>query len=224
VRPACLVTLLMLFTSPLFAEDAKAPACASLCPKEAQEGFVSLFDGKTLDGWQGDTQGYTVEDGVLVCKKEGGGNLFTKKEYTDFIFRVEYKLQPGGNNGVGIRAPLEGTPGFTAMEIQILDDTAPEYQNLQPFQFNASIYGVAAAERGHMKKVGEWNAMEIQAKGTRIKVTLNGVVVVEADMKTVGPKRIHDHDLTGLCREKGFIAFCGHGHRVDFRNIRIKQL
>jgi len=225
MRLTSMVVTLLLAAGVAYAEGAKSSQEAGcLCPKEAKEGFVSLFDGKTLDGWQGALEGYAAEEGKLVCKKHGGGDLYTNKEYADFIFRLEYKLEPGGNNGVGIRAPLEGTPGFVAMEIQILDDSFPEYQSFMPVQFNGSIYGVVAAERGHMKPVGEWNAMEIAAKGTQIKVTLNGTVIVDADMKTVGPKRIHGHDLTGLCREKGHIALCGHGHRVEFRNLRIKEL
>ncbi len=224
MRMTCLAVALLSGTSLVYAEDAEpAAATAGLSPKEAKEGFVSLFDGKTLDGWQGSVDGYVAEDGKLVCRKHGGGNLYTKKEYSDFIFRFDYKLEPGGNNGVGIRTPLEGTPGFVAMEIQILDDSFPEYQNFMPVQFNGSIYGAVAAKRGHMKPVGQWNAMEIAAKGTQIKVTLNGAVILDADTGKIGPKRIHDHDLIGLQRTKGYIAFCGHGHRVEFRNLRIKE-
>ena len=213
----------LLAAGPLHADEAKAPDGA-LSAEEANAGFVSLFDGKTLDGWQGATAGYAVENGILVCKKEGGGDLFTKKQYGDFIFRVEYKLEAGGNNGVGIRAPLEGTPGFEAMEIQILDDSFPGYKDWAPVRFNGSVYGAVAAKRGYLKKLGQWNAMEIKAKGTQIQVTVNGHLVVDADMSKLGPKRIHDHDLTGLTRTKGYIAFCGHGHRLEFRNVRIKEL
>jgi len=225
MRLTCLVAALLLGTNLLFAEEATSPpAQAGLCPKEADEGFVCLFDGKTLGGWQGAVDGYVVEEGKLVCKEHGGGDLYTTKEFGDFVFRFEYKLEPGGNNGVGVRTPLEGTPGFVAMEIQLLDDSFPDYQNFKPVQFNGSIYGAVAAKRGQMKPVGEWNAMEIRAKGTQIKVTLNGAVIVDADTSKLPPKRIHDHDLTGLCREKGHLAFCGHGHRVEFRNLRIKEL
>lgn len=88
-----------------------------LTPEEIQEGFVSLFDGKTLKGWQGDTKGYVVEDGLLVCKP--GGNLYTEKEYADFIFRFEFRLTPGANNGVGIPAELGKNAAYHGMEIQI---------------------------------------------------------------------------------------------------------
>ncbi|OHB70427.1 MAG: hypothetical protein A2V70_16795 [Planctomycetes bacterium RBG_13_63_9] len=197
---------------------------AGLCEKEAKEGFVCLFDGKTLDGWQGAVDGHVVEKGVLVCTKHGGGNLFTKKEYGDFIFRFEYKLEPGGNNGVGIRAPLEGTPAFTAIEIQILDNAAPEWKELDPVQLNGTVYGVVAAKQGHEKPPGQWNAMEIMAKGPHVKVTLNDTVIVDADLRKAKPTPIRGDDIEGLRREKGYIGFCGHGHRVEFRDIRIKDL
>ena len=225
MRMTCLAATLLCATNLLYAEEAKSTSApGGLCPKEKAEGFVCLFDGKTLAGWGGALKGYVASNGVLVCKKHGGGDLYTDKQYGDFIFRFEYKLEPGGNNGVGIRTPREGIPGFVAMEIQILDDFFPAYQVYEPVQFNGSIYGAVAAKRGHLKPVGQWNAMEIMARGSQIKVTLNGAAVVDVDMTTVGPKRIHDHDLTGLLRKKGHIAFCGHGHRVEFRRIRIKEL
>lgn len=90
---------------------------------EAEEGFVNLFDGKTLNGWQGSVKGYVPENGVLVCLKKGGGQLFTNKEYGNFVFRFEFKLEPNANNGVGIRSPLHCDPAYGGMEIQILDDS-----------------------------------------------------------------------------------------------------
>ncbi|MCG8586173.1 MAG: DUF1080 domain-containing protein, partial [Pirellulales bacterium] len=92
----------------------------------SEEGFTTLFDGKTLDGWQGNLGGYEAKDGVLICKKKGGGRLFTKKQYGDFVLRFEFKLTPGANNGLGIRTPLKGDPAFVGMELQILDNTSPK--------------------------------------------------------------------------------------------------
>ncbi len=225
MRLISLLAVLLVGPSLLFAEETKLSSSATgLSEKEIKEGFVSLFDGKTLAGWQGDLKGHTVEEGKLICKKKDGQNLFTKKQYNDFIFRFEYKLRPGGNNGVGIRSPLKGVPGFVSMEIQILDDSFPDYQKLKPVQFNGSVYGAVAAKRGHLKPPGRWNAMEIMAQGTRIKVTLNGAVILDADMDKLGPKHIHGHELIGLRRKQGYIVFCGHHHRVEFRNIRIKEL
>jgi len=200
--------------------DAKT---VGLTPEEIQEGFVSLFDGKTLKGWQGDTKGYVVEDGLLVCKP--GGNLYTEKQYADFIFRFEFRLTPGANNGVGIRAELGKNAAYHGMEIQILDDSHPKYKNLQPYQFHGSIYGVVPAKRGALKPPGEWNSEEIYAKGSHIRVTLNGVVIVDADISEIDPNHTMDHQKhPGLHNKKGYIGFLGHGDRIEFRNIRIKEL
>src|SRR2546428_3730231 len=103
--------------------------------------FVPLFDGKTLSGWRlvGKTgDGYSVKDGVIYCARGGGGNLLSDKEYADFILRLEFKLEPGSNNGVGIRAPPEGDAAYLGMEIQILDDGAPQYAHLRPPQYCGS--------------------------------------------------------------------------------------
>jgi hypothetical protein len=193
---------------------------------DAEKGFVSLFDGKTLKGWTGAVKGYKVEDGNLVCIKEKGGNLYTEKEYSDFVFRLEFKLEPAANNGVGIRAPLEGDAAYVGMEIQVLDDTADVYKNIRPYQHHGSVYGVAPAKPGHLKKVGEWNSEEITADGRHIKVVLNGETIVDVDLDKVAPdgKTIDGGKHPGLKRDKGHLGFLGHGSRVEFRNLRIKEI
>jgi hypothetical protein len=204
--------------------ETPAPAAAP-APQPDAEGFVPLFNGKDLIGWIGSTGGYKVEDGIMVCLKEGGGNLYTEKEYADFIFRFEFKLAPGANNGVGIRCPPKGDGAYAGMEIQILDDTADQYKNLKPYQFHGSVYGVAPAEKGHQKPVGEWNSEEIIAKGRHITVKLNGATIVDADLdKASTPKTMDGREHPGLKNEKGHIGFLGHGSRIEFRNIRIKEL
>jgi len=193
-----------------------------VCAAETEEGFVSLFDGKTLNGWQGSVNGYTAEDGMLVCQKHGGGGLFTTKEYGNFAFRFEFKLESNGNNGVGIRTPLGCNPAYCGMEIQILDDSGSAYTQLQPYQYHGSIYGVVPAKKGFLKPVGQWNTEEIRCEGRRVKVTLNGEVIVDADLDKVEPMDHQQHP--GLKREKGYIGFLGHGARIEFRNIQIKEL
>jgi hypothetical protein len=219
-----LIAAWLLPASLLCAENAEPPCGASpSTPQEIEEGFVSLFDGKTLDGWQGSTQGYVAKEGILICKKEGGGRLFTKKEYSDFIFRFEFKLEPGGNNGVAIRAPLDGRTSRTGMEIQILDDDADRYKNLKPYQFHGSIYGLVPAKRGHLKPAGEWNCEEILCQGSRVRVTLNGAVIVDADLAKID-KPMDGREHPGRFRKKGYLGFIGHGAHVEFRNIRVKEL
>lgn len=199
------------------------------CLTAADEaGFVPLFDGKSLQGWQlvdkRGGAGYVAENGLLVCPADGGGNLFTEAEYADFVFRFEFRFEPGGNNGVGIRAPLAGDAAYSGMEIQILDHDHERYRGrLKPTQMHGSIYDVFPAKTGHLKPAGEWNDEEITARGPRITVKLNGAVIVDADLSTVtDPAVLKKHP--GLSRTSGHIGFLGHGTRVEFRNIRVKPL
>lgn len=194
---------------------------------EDEKGFVPLFDGKSLDGWQiiGKVgPGYEAKDGVLVCPKNGGGKLFTNKEYANFILRFEYWLEPGGNNGVGLRAPLEGDAAYAGMESQVLDDYAPEYADkLLPGQYHGSIYKVLPAKRGAPKKAGEWNTEEIVCDGRHIKVTVNDKVIVDGNLDDVkDPEVLKEHP--GIQRQRGYVGFLGHAAHVEFRNIRIKEL
>ena len=198
-----------------------------LTQEEIDEGFVSLFNGKNLDGWQGNKTDYYAENGELVVnpKMGGHGNLFTENEYGDFIFRFEFQLTPAANNGLGIRAPLKGDAAYAGMELQILDNSAPVYANLKEYQYHGSVYGTIAAKRGFQKPVGEWNEQEVIVQGTKIKITLNGEVILDGDIayaRDHGTKDGRDHP--GLKREKGYIGFLGHGSELKFRNIRIKDL
>lgn len=194
--------------------------------EEVYEGFVPLFNGKDLSGWVGDTVGYVAEEGkIVIYPKRGSGNLYTEKEYSDFILRFEFKLTPGANNGLGIRAPLEGDAAYVGVELQILDNTAHIYRDLKAYQYHGSIYGVVPAKRGYQSPIGEWNTQEVIANGTKITVNLNGVTIVDADIQEAIEKgTIDERDHPGLKRTTGHIGFLGHGSHVEFRNIRIKEL
>ncbi len=219
MRWTCLIAALLLNANVLLADD---KADSDLIAKEAKDGFVRLFDGKTLEGWQGAVKGYAVEDGAMTCKP--GGNIYTKKEYANFVFRVEFKLPPGGNNGVGIRTPMGVDAAYHGMEIQILDDGHERYKGrLKPYQYHGSIYGVVPAKGGQLKPTGQWNSEEIICKGSHVKITVNGTVVVDADLSKID-KTIDGRQHPGLHNKKGHIGFLGHGAPVSFRNIRIKEL
>lgn len=201
-----------------------APEPAPAAPPTLEPGFVWIFDGATLDGWVGDTSGYVVEDGAIACAPSGR-NLFTAKEYSDFTLRLEFMLTPGANNGIGLRAPLEGDAAFDGIEVQVLDDTHPKYASIKSWQSHGSVYGVVPAKRGALKPAGEWNQTEIELQGTRIRVTLNGTLIVDADLY----RPAHDGTLDGqphpgLRRTSGHIGFLGHGDRVLYRRIRIKEI
>lgn len=200
--------------------------------QSGEAGFKQPFNGKNLEGWvyglrngqeNKKGRGYQVENGILFCTKEDGGNLFTAEEYADFVFRFEFRLEPSSNNGIGIRAPLEGDTAYAGIEIQILDDSGSEYTNLRPAQYHGSIYDTVPAKRGSLKPVGQWNSEEITAKGRQITVKVNGNTIVDANLDDVKDEAILKKH-PGLARAKGHIGFLGHGTRVEFRNIRIKAL
>ena len=194
----------------------------------AEDGFVSLFDGSTLRGWtlvdKGKGKGYVVKDGAIVCPLDGGGNLLTEKEYANFVLRFDFRMEPGGNNGIGIRAPLAGDIAYSGMEIQVLDHDHEKYKGrLKPAQYHGSIYDVVPAKTGALLPAGQWNQEEIMADGRRIKITLNGKVIVDANLDDVkDPAVLTRHP--GLQRTSGRVGFLGHNSLVEFRNIRIKEL
>ncbi len=203
------------------------PGMAPPAAAQSDRGFTRLFDGKTLDGWTlvgGVGPGYVVRDGIIVCPADGGGKLLTAKEYRDFVLRLEFKLDKAGNNGVALRAPLDGDAAYNGMECQILDDSDPMYAHLEPGQYCSSIYKVLAAKRGSVKPAGQWNREEITAIGRHIKVVLNGNVVVDGNLNDVtDPKVIAEHP--GFRRQGGHLGFLGHGpSEVQFRNISVKDL
>jgi hypothetical protein len=208
-------------TLALVAGSIRASAASS------EDGFQSIFNGKDLRGWTliGKVgRGYVVENGLLVCPKDGGGNLFTTPEYANFVLRFDFRLEVGSNNGIGIRAPFEGDAAYAGMEIQILDHDAPEYRGkLKPAQYHGSIYDVVPAKTGFLKPVGQWNSEEITANGRHITVRLNGTVIVDADLDSVkDPEVLKRHP--GLARASGHIGLLGHGTRVEFRNLKLKVL
>ncbi len=196
--------------------------------EEQKDGFTALFNGVNFENWMGDTISYKVINGEIAFTLDNGpshGNLFTQKEYRDFDFRFEFLQTPGCNNGLGIRAPLKGDAAYEGMELQILDDSAPIYAELQAYQYHGSVYGVIPAKRGSLKPIGEWNYEEVVAKGSHIKIILNGAVIVDGDIAEASRNGTIDHkEHPGLLKPTGHIGFLGHESVVKFRNIRVKEL
>lgn len=189
-----------------------------------EDGFVSIFNGRTFDGWTGAVDGYDIRDGAIACKAGSGGTLYTRAAYRNFVVRFEFLLPPGGNNGLAIRYPGEGDSAYVGMaEVQVLDDTAPQYANLDPRQAHGSAYGMVAATRGHLKPVGQWNEEEVTVTGSTIKVVLNGTVILDADLSKV-TSFLDDRAHPGKDRTEGHFGFAGHNDPVAFRNIRIREL
>ncbi|HLA52129.1 MAG TPA: DUF1080 domain-containing protein [Flavitalea sp.] len=192
-----------------------------------QRGFEVLFDGTNLDKWTGNKADYVVENGMIVLHPEnhGRGNIYTQKEYADFDFRFEFKLRPGGNNGVGIRTPVEGDAAYVGMEIQILDNDADMYKDLHEYQYHGSVYGVIPAKRGFLKPTGTWNTEQIIAKGNRIQVILNGEKILDGDIEKASANGTLDkREHPGLKNKKGHIGLLWHETPIEFKNIRIKEM
>lgn len=212
----------------IYIRELPRPEPFKLSAAEQKEGFKVLFDGTNMHQWQGNTTDYVIENGELVVhepKFGSGGNLYTKEEYGDFVFRFEFKLTPGANNGLGIRTPLEGDAAYEGMELQILDNDADIYKTLHEYQYHGSVYGVIPAKRGYLKPLGEWNYEEVIVKGPKIKVILNGTTILDGDISDARKNGTLDgKDHPGLKRDKGYIGFLGHGSTVWFRNIRVKEL
>jgi hypothetical protein len=234
MRLICALALVLAAACVQAAEIDPADRTRGLSQEEVQDGFVNLFDGKTLNGWvglKGSTDSYYAKDGMLICKDTGHEHIFTEKEYANFIFRLEIKLDTGGNNGVGIRDRISPQPHIEGNELQVLDDSYfPCWKHgqkleLKEYQYHGSLYGVVPAKRGHLKSPGEWNQEEIVCDGRHLKVTLNGTVIVECDMDKVQPIDHQQHP--GLKYEKGRIGLHAHGNygaEVFFRKLRIKEL
>jgi hypothetical protein len=199
-------------TLPIIAFSLSASSFAAESPA-----MRSLFDGKDLKGWSG--AGYVVEDGAIVCTPEGK-NLMTEEMFANYILEFDFKLPPGGNNGLGIHYPGTGDGAYTGMELQILDNSDPKYKDLKDYQFHGSLYTLAPAKKSGLKPVGEWNHEKVTVNGSGLTVELNGEIILRAnldDLSARNPK----HE--GVKRRAGHIAFLGHGDKVAFKNIQIAE-
>jgi hypothetical protein len=211
---------------------AALPGSAQLVDdKEKANGFKPLFDGKTLDGWKvyaAKKDVWVAEDGLIVCRGDGGGWLGRTRDYDNFVLRLEYRLKPGGNSGVYIRAPEEGHISKVGMEIQLLDDPwykdEKNYKGIQPTQLTGAVYGVVPPSQNAVKPAGEWNALEIRADGRKVVVVLNGKKIVDANLDELLKDAAIAKEHPGLARKSGRIGLQSHTDRVEFRNLRIKEL
>jgi hypothetical protein len=194
--------------------------------KDGESGFTPILNGRDLKGWAGPLDNYEVVDGAVMCKAGKGGTIYTEKEYGDFVVRLEYKLPPGGNNGLAIRYPGKGDTAYEGMcELQVLDDNYEKVTNskIDPRQAHGSAYGMAAAARGFQRPPGEWNYEEVTVKGSKIRVELNGFVVLDTDLSQI-KEYLANSPHPGKERVRGHFGFAGHNDPVMFRNVRLREL
>jgi hypothetical protein len=189
--------------------------------ESGDEGFDRVFDGKSLKGWYGPTDGYEVVDGALTWKEGQGGTIYTRHRLNDFTVKFEFKMSKDANCGVAIRYPGSGDPAYVGMcEIKIRDETDAIKD---PREGNGSAYGLVAGKKGALRPLGEWNAAEVIVKGSRIKVVLNEQTVLDADLEKVS-EFMEDHPHPGKDRESGHFGISADHAPVLFRNIRLKKL
>ncbi len=189
-------------------------------------GFKSVFNGKDFTGWAGPLDCCKVQDGAIVWQHNKGGTIYTQQQFTNFIARLEFKLPPGGNNGLAIRYPGYGDTAYVGMcECQVLDDNYEKAtgDKIDPRQAHGSAYGMVAAQRGYQRPIGEWNYEEVTVVGPKMKVELNGTVILDCDLSTVH-EFMANHPHPGKDRTSGSFGFAGHNDPVAFRSISIKPL
>lgn len=208
----------------VFVREIPAAEANQLLASKGDQGFKSVFNGKDFSGWKGPVENYEIVDGAVACKDKKGGTIYTEEQYGDFVARVEFKLPPGGNNGLAIRYPGSGDAAYVGMcELQVLDTEHPKYAKLDPRQAHGSPYGMVAAHRGYLRPAGEWNFQEVTVKGSTIKVELNGTVILNTDLSKV-TEFMANKPHPGKDRTVGHFGFAGHNDPVAFRNVKIKKL
>ena len=191
------------------------PDNSMLSEQERAEGFVSLFDGKTLDGWWfygKNHDGFAVENGAIVWKAIGGEALYSRERYDNFILRLEWKINENGNSGIYLRAPRAGRQSKTGMEFQLQGDYGKPVND----STTGSVYVVVAPKLNASNPCGEWNGLEIMLNGPMMKATLNGQVVQDLN--------IDENPELKKRLKRGFIGIQDHARFVAFKNIRIKKL
>ncbi len=205
--------------------DVEPDEANALLRAKSGPGFEPIFDGASFAGWAGATDGWTVEDGALVCKPGSGGTIYTLAEYDDFELELDFLLPPGGNNGLAIRYPGAGDAAYVGMcELQVLDDAHPKYATLDPRQYHGSVYGQVAAHRGYLRPTGTWNHQRVTVRGPRIAVELNGTRIVDADVSATTEAMVPLERFTGRTRTSGHFGLAGHSDPVRLRALRIRPL
>lgn len=191
----------------------------------------ALFNGKDLTGWvaegvkeykDGDQLKpiWQVRDGLIHCDGKGFGFLrFAEREFADFRLHLEYRMAPKCNSGIGIRTtpfdPKRSTatrPSYACYEIQLVDDAGKPPTK----HSTGSLYRYVAPKSNPFKPAGAWNTLVIECVGPRIRITANGVAIIDVDQTTI--PELKNKPL------KGHVCLQNHGGKIDFRNIRIEEL
>ncbi|ADE53572.1 3-keto-disaccharide hydrolase [Coraliomargarita akajimensis] len=178
----------------------------------------------SIDLWAGATHTYTFSNGIIQCKPGQSGTIYTRRQYANFSVSFEFRLPAGGNNGLAIRYPGHGIPAYAGMcELQVLDNSAARYNDLDPRQYHGSAYGMVAARKGALKPVGEWNQQTVTVIGSAIRVELNGEPILDANLSEV-TEFMQNKAHPGKDLRSGHFGLAGHQSPVAFRNIVISEI
>ena len=220
--------------------DSESPSLNRLTEADIAEGWELLFDGVSADQWRGynmatfPSQGWTIEDGVLVFRPVEGESpgpldIITKEKYSDFELELEWMISEGGNSGIFHHVVEQ--PGiaiyWSGIEMQILDNDA--YGNLNDSQYAGALYDMKPAVPQNAKPHGQWNTTKILSNGPKMEYWQNGEKVVEFERWTaewyemVRATKFECHPSFGNA-PSGYIGLQDHGDEVKFRNIRIRRL
>ncbi len=200
---------------------------------ESNDGWVSLFDGKTTTGWRGYnsktvTTNWTVMDGCLhnQPKPKTQRDLITEGTYDEFELEWDWKIKANVNSGVKYFVE-EKKGGAIGHEYQMLDDDSPEWKAKGTVHATGSFYDVLVPTGCPTKAVGEFNHSRILVTGQHVEHWLNGVKVQEYELgspeiKAAIAKSKFKNEAGFAERKKAHILLQDHGGEVWFKNIRIK--
>jgi hypothetical protein len=221
------ILFLALCANPLAAADNE------LTPKEKDDGWVLLFDGKTLDGWMtsgGKESKTPVEDGSINPHKCGHYMMVHKEPWENYVLSLDFKISKKCNSGVFIRTssltPRPGKDvGFNGMEIAIDDTTGAGFHD------TGAIYDLVKPSKNAMKPAGEWNRLVVTSDRNKIEIALNGETVTTMDTSEWAKPNLRPdgsmHKFDVAFKEhpvKGFIGLQDHGSPCLYKNIKIKPL
>lgn len=229
--------LLILGVVFLFSSCSKKQSLNTLSQNEMNEGWTLLFDGKSLDNWKtfngGAVTGWRMEDGILYNSGVGsdhGGDIITKKEYTNFELKIEWKVAPQSNSGIfyHVQEGLTDAIYESGPEYQLIDDKGwPE--KLEAYQHSGANYGMNAPQNAKVMPIDDWNTSRILVKGSHVEHWLNGTKVVEYELWTPEWEENKAHSKWAEAPyygmgKSGHVGLQDHGGQTMFRNIKIRKI
>ncbi|MGD8534767.1 MAG: DUF1080 domain-containing protein [Candidatus Aminicenantes bacterium] len=225
----------------------------ALTEREKNEGWILLFDGKSLEGWRGlgresiPEGHWVIEDGAIKkvpsrevpLQEDGqplvGGDILTARTFENFELCLEWKISPAGNSGIKYNVseemstshpPVHAALGF---EYQILDDENHPDAKAGADRTAAALYDLIAPEGKTLKPPGEFNAARILFNGNHGEHWLNGVKVLEYELETpemealLAASKYRAYPDFAKKRE-GHIVLQDHTDAAWFRSIKIREI